>query len=463
MEGGRQNTNEELARRASQRTAKHEEREIPRTDSECAKERNEDRMTNGFSAPEIEQAALSAMLQWDESCDKGLAALSPDYFFADAHKKIFAAISDQRTAGRPIDLISFTHYLRANGELASVGGEFYVTQTYTTCLAPAAFDYYTQILYGELAKRRLLATCTEVSKSNLAAMEDPVTETILQLEDIPRYQPKKDPSLSEAVNEKIERMERHEQDKGIVKTGIAKLDYHSPLWLADMPLIAGERKAGKSILALTIAVNVARQNIPVAYFSLEDSQRKVVDRLLSGISRVPLNVQDHVANMTQEEVGRSINAAAKLKSLPLTIYDDVFDLHAIIGKLREVKNKQNIGLAVVDYGQLVRVPTKKDRTREQEVAQASRAFRLIAMELEIPLILLSQLNENGFTRESRALEQDATAMWKVVADEDEPHKRWIEIPWQRNGDSNVRFPVTFIGSCARIENYQPEHAEEKAA
>lgn len=80
------------------------------------------------------------------------------------------------------------------------------------------------------------------------------------------------------------------------------------------------------------------------------------------------------------------------------------------------------------------------------------------MELELPLILLSQLNADGFTRESRALEQDATAMWKVGVDPDEPNKRWIEIPWQRNGESNIRFPVTFLGYCARVENYV-EHQE----
>src|SRR4030095_4243627 len=97
---------------------------------------------------------------------------------------------------------------------------------------------------------------------------------------------------------------------------------------------------------------------------------------------------------------------------------------------------------------------RKDVNREQKVAEVSRTLRLLAMELDIPIIVLSQLNADGYTRESRALEQDSTACWMIAEHADAKNIRYIRLPWQRNGPSDVGFKITFLGELARAENYQ---------
>ncbi len=411
-------------------------------------------MRNGFSDPEIEQAALSAMMQWPECRSKGLASLGMNHFLSAPHQKLFNSLGKMEEKGKPINLITVTHFLNEQGILESVGGAHYVTVTYTsTCHAPEVFDYYLTILYEENAKRKLIKTGNQLANGDFPDPENPVTSVIEELSTIPKFQTEKGMDLSEAVDDKISRMERGEQDEAILKTGLTKLDFHSPLWQSDMPLISGERKSGKSMLALSIALNVAKTGSGVGYYSLEDSRKKVIDRLLSAISRIPMHKQDHVKHLSQEEISRSVKGAGELKTLPIYIRDSIYELNQILVSARELKSSKNIRLVVIDYAQLVKPGLQKDRNREQEVAHISRSFRLLAMELEIPIILLSQLNMDGYTRESRSLEQDATAMWKISGDDTEPNKRWIEIPWQRNGESNVKFPVTFLGWCARVENF----------
>jgi len=143
-----------------------------------------------------------------------------------------------------------------------------------------------------------------------------------------------------------------------------------------------------------------------------------------------------------------------MRDWKLEIYDDIFDLPAIIGEIRQQKARYpDLLFAVVDYAQLVRACLRKGgENREQEVATISRGLRLVGMECKVAIPLLSQLNENRRSRESRALEQDATACWELVRDEDEPNKRTLSIPWQRNGESGVGFEVAFLGNLTRIEN-----------
>jgi replicative DNA helicase len=222
-----------------------------------------------------------------------------------------------------------------------------------------------------------------------------------------------------------------------------------------MPLLTGERKSGKSITALTIAKNVAHDGGSVLYFSLESPFPEIMDRLYAGESRIPMGLHHHT-RLNEEQAAKACKAAESLGKLVFDIRDDVYDLSTMVAIIRQ----SEATLVIADYAQLIR-PNLKDSNREQEVAKISRTLRLIAMETKKPIILLSQLNEQGRSRESRALEQDTTANWNIVFDEDEPNERTIEIPYQRNGESGIRFKVAFLGSIARVENlaYEPPQKE----
>jgi len=353
------------------------------------------------------------------------------------------------------DLITITADLRERELLKSAGDVAYVSATWASVLAQGLTGYYADMI-AEARRRRLIAVaCGEVLKRSQDPSEESVEIAHDAVGEFSKLQTglRELPSIKSAVHDKIDRIERGETAKGILSTGLTGLDKKSPLRKGDMPIICGERKVGKSIAALSIMTNVAASGTPVAYFSLEDREPKVIDRLFCGIGRMPL--YEHVTDNSTA----LIRTAAKLADMPIYIYDDIFDLAMIEFVIRDLVRNHKLGLAVVDYAQLVRSPERKDANREQKVAEVSRTIRLLAMEMDIPIIILSQLNADGYTRESRALEQDSTACWMIVEDAEEKNARTIRIPWQRNGPSGGGFKVTFLGELARMENYQPNTDE----
>lgn len=411
----------------------------------------EDCLRDGFSVPEIEQAAISAMLQFEPARTEAAANLKPEYFFEQRHKAMFNAIMDDWNSGRELDLVLFTQRLRDQGKLEMVGGISYVTSTYSSvCHSPAVMPFYVDRILEEHERRKCVVACSN-SIESAPTTPDVLSETIVALSEIP-VRRLKEASLRDAVQSKFDRLESGEPDADIVATGIRSLDEKSPLRRGDMPLIVGERKAGKSILALSIAENVAGRSVPVLYFSLEDREPKVVDRLFAGISRIPMDV-NHVKKMSDAQAHAAAKATTTIKEMALTIRDDVYDLVSICALSKQMHARGKADLIIVDYAQLVRAEAKE---RRAEVEKVSRDLRLLAMELETPLILLCQLNKEGETRESKALEMDATAAWQLDCDEDNPNKRWLRVPWQRNGESGIAFAVTFLGNIARVEDYVPE-------
>lgn len=424
-----------------------------------------DQLTNGFSVKEIEQAAISALVQWPDKCFSVIEQykITSEHFKAPFNRALFDCVNNFYKKGRPLDLILITSDLRDLGLLESVGGVPYLTETwYRCCYSPLVMEYYCGIIEESFARRALVDTCYRFAKEAKAPGANAgelVPESVKKLSEIPiNSAHRKERTLMEAVEEKLERMEKGEPAEDVIETGLAELDRLSPLRRGDMPIIAGERKAGKTLLALSIALNVARKGLPVLYFSLEDREQKITDRLFAAVSRIPF-AEHHVKSMGKDLMDRSIKASTELRALSIYVKDKTYDLTSIIAVSHELKTRAGVGLIVVDYAQLVRVKEGKDSNREQKVAEVSRGLRLLAMELDTPIIVLSQLNKEGATRESRALEQDCTAMWQIEfpdEEEESANVRSIVIPFQRNGPSGKGFKVTFLGEIGRVENYEHE-------
>jgi replicative DNA helicase len=417
---------------------------------------------NGFSLLDIERAAVSVMMQWPKCIDEAKARkITPEYFTHPSMRRLFELVCGQWEEGQPLDLILFTDKMRKSGEIDNIGGHALLTETWTACHSSDVFPYYLERLEDQYVETAVTKACKVTQERATggtvtgAELKHFLLQEIITLPEPGQLRPER--TLREAVQDKLARMERGEPDEDIIKTGLTKLDSNSPLRRGDMPLIAGAAKVGKSTLALTIATNVARNGTPVVIFSLEDREPKVVDRLFAGLSKIPMR-DHHVGKLTPDQIQLATQAAGKLGELPIAIKDDIFDLDQIIAAARQLNARSAAGLMIIDYAQLVRTPTSKDRNREQEVARVSRELRLLAMETNVPIIVLVQLNEDGRTRESRALEQDATAMWLLKElDEGDPNTRLLEIPWQRNGESGIDFPLRFFGTIARLENCaQPE-------
>lgn len=269
-------------------------------------------------------------------------------------------------------------------------------------------------------------------------------------------------TTKQLVIEKLERIETGEPRKDIISVGLEKLDKESPVQRGSMTVIAGEAKSGKSILATTITSHIL-QSHPVLYFNLEDPAEALIDRLTASMARVPIAHQHASEGKLSERDISAMNLALnKLHGWNLFIRDDVHDLTGIVGVCRQVKAQYpDLGAVFVDYGQLVRAQVRKQDTREAEVAAVSRTLRLLGLELHCAMFVLSQLNKDGDTRESTSLEKDCTALWKVMADENDRNIRWIAIPFQRNGDCPINFKTTFFGHICRFENYAGRDQDEQ--
>lgn len=378
------------------------------------------------------------------------------HFHLPNHGIIFDAMMEMWANAKPIDLITLTQHLRDRKTLDSAGGPAAIADLLNFPTA-ANVSHWLEIVEALYVRREIIRVALLYSEK---AFQEDDAESLLSgmADDLAKiatgHSRTDDWTLKTALHEKVARMESDTPDTALIKTGIAGLDRHSRVRKGDMPAITGERKGGKSILSLTIAANIAKGGQPVLYFSLEDKRPKVIDRLVAAAARVPI-IRHHEKTLTEGEMQAVIRAIQWLSEAKFTLRDDVLDLAGIQAVSRQMKTRHpDLSAIFVDYAQLVRVPHRKGGNRQEEVAAVSRGLRLLAMELDTPLFLLMQLNKDGEARESMALEQDATACWKIVASEnDEDSKtKLIVIPWQRDGEGDVAFPVRFNGEIAKIDN-----------
>jgi len=405
-------------------------------------------MSDGFTTPEVEQALLSALMQWP---DKGfpvchLNAITVESFTDKRHRILFDALLHLWSSGKPIDRAVILALLGERKQLDAVGGELYLNETrYECCHAEEMIPYYVELLLERVARRGLRHACKETFMESKAPIpvEDLLEEHENKIAAIPHGVV--EPESMESILDRLFDV----SNDGLIKTKITKLDELSPFGNCNMTLISGMRKAGKTALALTIATNVARQGVPVVYYSLEDHGAEICKRIVTGLAGVPFLPQ-HSEKL--------IIARNAMKQLPIQIVDSIQSLSAICASIAQFAQRKEAGLVIVDYAQLVQSESTKE-TREQQVSEVSRTFRQTCMKWRVPMLLLCQLNEDGRTRESRALEQDCTAMWLLERIEGEPSIMELSIPFQRNGPSQKVFQVTFRGDVSRIENYQPNTDE----
>lgn len=412
----------------------------------------------GFGPDEMERAALCSIMRAKAAAVTAAIHLTEGHFTVPRHRTLFRELMAFLEQSGRYDEVLFLAHLAKNNELETIGGAAAVSEIGWCVASGVNFQYYLDAL-NETRDRNDALKILKTAVETLEQETGSIAEIMSELAEIP-LRKIKDRTFKDAIMDKLDRMENGEPNDDVLATGILGLDKHSPLRSGDMPLIAGERKAGKSILALTIAVNVAREKVPVLYFSLEDREPKVIDRIFAGVSRIPMQMH-HVKQFTNRDIDNATRATTILADLPFQIRDDVYDLGKILALTRQAKAARDIGLVVIDYAQLVRC--NGCDSRREEVEKVSRDLRLLAMELDVPILLLCQLNKEGDARESMALEMDATAMWRIESDEDfAATERRIVIPWQRNGESGIAFRTSFLGAIARVEN-QAQEREESAA
>jgi len=371
-----------------------------------------------------EQSAIGGMLLSKDAAADVLEGVKGPDFYIPKHELIFDAILSLYSRGEPTDVIAVTDELTKQGELGRAGGPEYLHELTSIVPTAANAGYYASIVAEKAVLRRLVEAGTRIVQMGYAS-EGEVTDLVNDAQ-AAIYAVNGDQSaddfvqLSAATLDALEELETARAGRTAgVPTGFVELDeLTNGLQPGQLIVIAARPAIGKSTLGLDIARAASiKHHLPSIIFSLEMGRSEIAMRMLSAEASVPLH---HMRKGTvREDDWQTIaRTMGRVNEAPLFIDDSPnMTLVEIRAKCRRLKQRAGLKLVVVDYLQLM-TSGKRVESRQQEVAEFSRALKLLAKELEVPVIAISQLNRGAEQRadkrpmlsdlrESGAIEQDA--------------------------------------------------------
>ncbi|MEV5317634.1 replicative DNA helicase [Streptomyces sp. NPDC052687] len=375
-----------------------------------------------------EQSVLGGMLLSKDAIADVVEILKGHDFYKPAHETIYQAILDVYAKGEPADPITIAAELTKRGEINKVGGAAYLHTLVQTVPTAANAEYYAEIVHERAVLRRLVEAGTRITQMGYAA-DDDVDEivnraqaeiyAVTEQRTSEDYLPLGD--IMEGALDEIEAIGSRSGEMTGVPTGFTDFDaLTNGLHPGQMIVIAARPAMGKSTLALDFARAAAiKHNLPSVIFSLEMGRNEIAMRLLSAEARVALHHM-RSGTMTDEDWTRLARRMPDVSAAPLYIDDSPnLSMMEIRAKCRRLKQRNDLRLVVIDYLQLMQSGgSKRAESRQQEVSDMSRNLKLLAKELEIPVIALSQLNRGpeqrtdkkpmvSDLRESGSIEQDA--------------------------------------------------------
>lgn len=386
---------------------------------------------------EAEQAIIGSMLTDRDAVISAIEVLKPEDFYREDNKTIYEAILNLYTRSEPIDVITVRAELESMGKLDNVGGLEYLAELPEKVPTTANASKYIKIVEEKATLRSLIKTANEIIELGYNPTEDvdDIMEgaekkifNIMQDKDQKGYSPLKD-VLVESFT-KLEELYNRKQHITGVPSGFIDLDYRTAGFHgSELILIAARPAMGKTAFALNIATNaVLRANVPVAVFSLEMSKEQLVNRILSSESMVDSN-KIRTGKLEEDDWTKLAEAIGPLSEGEMYIDDTPgINIMEIRAKCRKLKIEKNIGLVVIDYLQLIQGSGKRNGSREQEISEISRSLKILAKELNVPVIALSQLSRAAEQRpdhrpmlsdlrESGAIEQDADIVMFLYRDD----------------------------------------------
>jgi replicative DNA helicase len=425
---------------------------------------------------EAERQVLGSALIDPEAIEKCLEHIEAKDFYLKAHQIVFNAIVELSRRGSGADLITVSDYLKAQGLLESIGGTSALASFIDMVPTSANVEVYAQLIREKAVLRELIQVGTsiveEAFQGSLALNEmlDKVERDVFQVAQ--RGIAGNTLQIRDMIKDAFKRIqERFERKSAITgtATGFDGFDrITSGLQRSDLIIIAARPSVGKTALCLNMASHIAmRESVPTAIFSLEMSKEQLVQRMLCMESRVE-GTRIRGGFLTDEDWPRLTHAASLLSEAPIFIDDTpgltTFELRA---KCRRLAKSHGLGCIIVDYLQLMRVKGKME-SREREIAEISRSLKVLAKELNVPVIALSQLNRSlearqdkrpvlSDLRESGSIEQDADIITFLYRDEvyhpdtEFPGIAELIISKHRNGPTGL-VKLAFLNEYTRFEN-----------
>ena len=428
---------------------------------------------------EAEQAVIGSMLTDKDAVVDAIEILKADDFYRQDNKTIYEAILNLYNIGEPIDIITVKSELVSIGKFEAVGGLEYIASLPDKVPTTANVDRYIKIVEEKSILRRLIKASNELIDLGYAETED--VDTIMdqaekkvfeisQGKNQKGYTPIKD-ILVESFAE-LEKLYNQKEPITGIPTGFADLDYKTAgLHNSDLVLVAARPAMGKSAFALNIATNAAVQaKVPTVIFNLEMSKSQLVSRILCSEAMVDSN-KVRTGKIEEDDWVKLATALGPLSEAPIYIDDTPgITVTEIRAKCRKLKMEKNLGLIVIDYLQLIQGSGKRNSSREQEISEISRSLKILAKELDVPVIALSQLSRAAEQRadhrpmlsdlrESGAIEQDADIVMFLYRDDyynpDSEKKNIAEVIMAKHrAGSTGTVELLWLGSYTKFVNIE---------
>ncbi len=376
---------------------------------------------------DAEKSLLGAVLIDEETLADISEHVTEKDFYEKRHSTIYNAMMSLYEKHKPVDLLTLTDELKRKKELDIIGGSAYLTDLTNYVPTSAHAEAYAELVAQKAIRRRLIKASSEISE--LGYNEETTTQELLEkaeaeLFSVSDQSLKQDiVSIESILTESFDRMEELHRNKGAlrgVRTGYRDLDTMTAgLQRSDLIILASRPAMGKTTLVTNLAYNIATASKqPVLFFSLEMSKEQLVDRMLADASGVDAwNIR--TGNLSDDDFSKLSEAMGELAEAQIFIDDtpglSVLEMRT---KARRANHEQPLGLVIVDYLQLMQGNGRDNGNRVQEVGEISRGLKLIARELNVPVIALSQLSRSvesrspqipqlADLRESGSIEQDA--------------------------------------------------------
>ncbi len=431
-----------------------------------------------------EEAVLGSLLLDRDAVIKIAPFLRPEDFYREAHGWIYGAVLDLYARREPPDPVTLAAELERSGKLENIGGYSYLVKLVNSTPTAVHIEYYAHIVERAAVLRHLISAGGEIAA--LGYSEEKETSDVLDkaeqiLFSISQRTATKDfASIEQVLNEYYDRIETIQHSPGSVvgvSTGFHDLDeVTGGLQKSDLIIMAARPGVGKTSLSLGIAHNAAARGSRVGVFSLEMSREQLVQRLLAVETGVD-SQRLRLGYLNDEEWQNVSDAIGRLAQMPIYIDDSAgLTIHEIRSKSRRLEAEVGVDLLIIDYLQLMTGTSRRDGNRVQEVSEISRGLKVLARELNIPVVACAQLSRAvesrtnhvpmlSDLRESGSIEQDADIVMFIHREEmynPETEKKGIaevHIAKHRNGPLTT-IPLRFFNRTTKFADLEVYRQEE---
>lgn len=411
------------------------------------------------SDTDAEQGLLCSCIQDTRIIGKIADIVTLEYFTNPAHQDIWSAMIKMYFDKKPIDLLTLTSEMRANGTLDNAGGEHYISHVYTIVYTSANWDEYLKTISDCFLRRKIHFAAKRMSIDALDRSKDPEDIKEEASREITGMMTTKTESvhIAEVLNKRINAWEEAARSGGAINRGH---DSCFPKWNTStrgfrpqtVHIIAGRAKQGKTTAALQMVTTPAfDKGVPIGIISLEMGAEELVDKITSCHAQVGMNdLRD--GKLNKGDFAKVSNFMAHGMKSPIHIVDEAsMTVNQFRARARRLAVENKCEIIMLDYAQLV-TPSNSKESRERQVAEISRMTKIVAKELKVCIVLLAQLNEDNTIRESRTFEMDCDSLTKIMPEEesDDPYAYKMHITHNRNGTTPI-IPMKFIKHMARLE------------